>query len=436
MSEDLPISTPDATAEPVSGPVVAPDAGPDAAPDAAPDVRAGDEPLAGPSASITIDLPGAYRGAPRKVHIIGTAHVSRKSVEEVQRVIRAVKPDTVCVELDQMRYEALTDETRWRKLDIFQVIRQGKVLFLMSSLALQAYQRRLGDQLGVRPGAELLAGVDVAKEIGAEVVLVDRDVQATLRRTWANLGFFNKVKLIGALGASVFDTEEIDEDQIEALKDREHINDMMSEFARVMPEVKGPLIDERDQYLMSAIEDAPGNTLVAVVGAGHVEGMTKQVGKSIDREALAKIPPPSKWMAALKWVIPVVIFAAFYWGYSKHEGESLVDMLYAWILPNAIFAGIFTAIAGGKVLSVITSIIASPITSLNPTIGAGMVVGLVEAWLRKPTVEDCEKLGKEVTTWAGMRKNPFSHVLIVAIAANLGSMIGAYVGFGWVLSYL
>ncbi len=388
-----------------------------------------------PRASAVLDLP-PREGAPRRVHIIGTAHVSQKSVEEVARVIREVRPDTVCVELDPMRYEALTDDTRWRKLDIFQVIRQQKVLFLMASLALQAYQRRLGDKLGVRPGAELLEAVEVAKEVGAEVVLADRDVQATLRRTWANLGFLSKVKLLGALGASVFDTQEIDEAQIEALKDREHISDMMSELAKAMPEVKVPLIDERDQYLMSSIEDAPGHTLVAVVGAGHVEGMTQQVGKSIDREALSQMPPPSRLVQLLKWAIPLFILAAFYYGYRQHQGESLRDMLFAWVLPNVVFAGIATAAAGGKILSIIASMIASPITSLNPTIGAGMVVGLVEAWLRRPTVEDCEKLGREVTTWAGMRKNPFSRILIVAIAANLGSALGAYVGFGWVLTYL
>ena len=372
----------------------------------------------------------------REFHIIGTAHVSRKSVEEVQAVIEELKPDTVCVELDPMRYEALTDDTRWRKLDIFQVIRQKKVLFLMASLALQSYQRRLGDKLGVKPGAELLAGVESAKKVGAEVVLADRDVQATLRRTWANLGFMNKVKLIGALGASVFETEEIDEEQIEALKDREHISDMMGEFAKVMPEVKVPLIDERDQYLMSAITDAPGKVVVGVVGAGHVEGMIKQLGKKVDRDALSVVPPPSPWVGLVKWLIPVIILAAFYYGYRQHQGEELSHMLTAWVLPNAIMCGLLTALAGGKLLSILTGIISSPITSLNPTIGAGMVVGLVEAWLRKPTVADAEELGKEVNSFAGMRKNAFSRILLVFVGAQIGSALGAYIGLGWVLSYL
>ena len=368
----------------------------------------------------------------RTVHIIGTAHVSKQSVEEVQKVITEIRPDTVCVELDPMRYEALTDDSRWRKLNIFDVIKQKKVLFLMASLALQAFQRRLGDQLGVKPGSELLAAVEAAEQIGAEVVLADRDVQATLKRTWRNLGFLNKMKVLTGLVVSVFDTEEISEQQVEDLKNREHISDMMTEFAKAMPEVKGPLIDERDQYLMSSIVEAPGKTIVAVVGAGHVEGMTKWVDEPVDREALEQIPPPSLAGRAAKWVIPAIILAAFSYGYFKHQGEDFMNMLFAWILPNAIAAGALTLIAGGKILSVLTAVVSSPITSLNPTIGAGIPVGLVEAWLRKPTVEDCERLGKEVNTWRGLRDNPFSRILIVAIAATIGSALGAYIAVVWV----
>jgi pheromone shutdown protein TraB len=187
---------------------------------------------------------------------------------------------------------------------------------------------------------------------------------------------------------------------------------------------------------MSTIEEAPGKILVAVVGAGHVAGMVKAVGKTVDREALREVPPPSVWVRFLKWVIPVVILAAFGWGYYQHRTEGLWEMAKAWVLPNAITAGLFTLVAGGKLISVITAIIASPITSLNPTIGAGMVVGLVEAWLRKPTVEDCERLGKEVTTFKGMYRNPFSRVLIVAVAATIGSALGAYIAAPWVLALL
>lgn len=369
----------------------------------------------------------------RTFHLIGTAHVSKKSVEEVRRVIAELRPNTVCVELDEMRYEALTDETRWRKLDIFEVIKQRKTLFLMANLALQAFQKRLGDQLGVRPGAELVAAVEAGREIGAEVLLVDRNVQITLKRTWAALGAGEKAKLVGLLFASVFAGDEITEEDVERLKQREHFQDALSQFAAHVPSVKAPLIDERDAFLMSRIEEAPGEVVVGVVGAGHVAGMTRFLGKKVDRDALSTIPEPKLTSRLVKWIIPVVILAAFGYGYHQHQGQGLKEMLTAWVLPNAIVSGIFTLLARGKALSVLTAMVASPITSLNPTINAGMVVGLVEAWLRKPTVEDCERLSSDMTTWAGMKRNPLSRTLIVAIAATIGSALGAYIGLGWVL---
>ncbi|MCA9541420.1 MAG: TraB/GumN family protein, partial [Myxococcales bacterium] len=374
----------------------------------------------------------------RTIYLIGTAHISERSVVEVRQTIEQVRPDTVCVELCKTRFEAISDNARWRTLDIFQVIRQRKVLYLLSSLALSAYQRRMGEKLGVRPGAELREAVTVAGEVGAELVLADRDIQATLKRTWANVGFFGKLKVLGALfeGFLGRGDEELTAEDLEKLKERDHLNELMSEFARVMPQVKTPLIDERDQYLMSSIEDAPGKTIVAVVGAGHVPGMMNRRGEKVDREALSVIPPPSKWVGALKWVIPAIILAAFYFGWRKHAGDGLAELVLAWVLPNAILAALFSLIAGAKPLSVLVAGIASPITSLNPTIGAGMVVGLLEAWLRKPTVADAERLSEDMLTWRGIYKNPFSRVLLVAIAATLGSAMGAWVATPLVLARL
>ena len=372
----------------------------------------------------------------RSIYILGTAHVSQKSVEEVQRVVSELKPDTVCVELDPMRYEALTDEDRWRKLDIFQVIKQKKILFLIANLVLSAYQRRMGEALGVKPGAELLAAVDSAKEVGAELVLADRDIQATLKRTWANLSFWNKFRLLSSMFGGFFEANEITEDKIEELKDRDNISEMMQEFAEEMPQVQVPLIDERDRYLISAVRDAPGKSVVAVVGAGHVEGMVNHFDTEVDREELAKIPPPSKLGAALKWVIPVIILGAFSYGYFKYSGEDFQQMLYAWILPNSIAAAVFSILAGAKPLTILTAFVASPITSLNPTIGAGMVAGLVEAYQRKPTVKDCEHVNEDSMTLKGWYKNPFTRVLLVAIAATIGSASGAWIGAGWVVSLL
>ena len=375
-----------------------------------------------------------YEG--KEILLVGTAHVSQKSVEEVERVIRAQRPDTVCVELDANRYKMLVDDTTWRDLNIFQVIRQKRVLFLLSSLALSAYQRRMGEKLGVRPGAELLAAVKVAEEVGAELVLADRDIQATLKRTWANLSFWDKMQMSSGLITAPFAVEEIDEAELEKLKDKDTIGDMMHQVAEHMPRVKVPLIDERDHYLMSKIQEAPGRKIVGVVGAAHVAGMVERLGQKADYAALSEVPPPGRVAQALKWVIPALMFAAFYVGYRRHGGGGLEQMIYAWVLPNAIVAGLFAILALAHPLTVLTAIVASPITSLNPTIGAGMVAGLVEAALRKPTVRDCEEVQTAVRSVKSIYSNRVTRVLLVAVATTRGSALGAWIGAPLVLRLL
>ncbi len=372
----------------------------------------------------------------RCIHIVGTAHVSRQSVDEVRNVIERVRPETVCIELDAHRFEALTDASRWRKLDIFQVIRQKRVPFLLANLALSAYQARLGEKLGVKPGAEMLAAIDAAREVGAEIVLADRDIQITLKRTWRNVSLWNKLKLMGALLGSFFDDEEISDEALEELKQGETLGDMMAEFAKLMPQVKAPLIDERDVYLISRIEAAPGDSIVAVVGAAHVPGMVAHFGQPADLAALDVIPPPGRVGPWLKWLVPAIVLAAFTWGYFKVSGQRLSEMLAVWILPNAILAGLFSLIAGSRILTAIAAFFASPITSLNPTIQAGMVAGLVEAWLRRPTVEDCERVREDSQSLRGLYRNRFTRVLLVSIMASLGSALGAWVGASWVVTLL
>jgi pheromone shutdown-related protein TraB len=374
----------------------------------------------------------------RTIHLVGTAHVSKKSVDEVREVIAELGPDSVCVELDQNRYDALTDEERWKNLDIFQVIKQRKVPLLLVSLALAAYQSRLGEKLGVKPGAEMLAAVEAAGEIDAEIVLADRDVQTTFRRTWGNLGLWERLKLLGAIVTGFADGDDITDETLEELKNKQNLGNMLDEFAKAFPQVKGPLIDERDAYLASKIAEAPGPTVVAVVGAAHTPGITEifRADRTIDREALDRVPPPGKIVRALKWVLPILILSAFYVGYQRHSGEGLREMALAWLLPNSILAATFSLIAGSRLVSAATAFLASPITSLNPTIAAGMVVGLVEAWLRKPTVEDCQNVRQDAQTFRGLYKNRFTRVLLVSVMASLGSALGGWVGATLVLRLL
>lgn len=365
-------------------------------------------------------------------YIVGTAHVSQKSVDEVRAVIEDVQPDTVCVELCSTRHRALSGDNQWKNMNIFQVIKDGKALFLLANLALSAFQRRMGDELGVKPGAELMEAVKTAEEQDAKLVLADRDIQTTLKRTWRRLGFFKKMVVLTGLTESVFSKEKIEEEELEKLKEQDQLSAMMDEFADSLPQVKETLIDERDLFLASKIREAEGDKVVAVVGAGHVPGIKRAFSEEIDMDALNRVPPAAKWTAALKYVIPLLVLALFYVGYTKHQGQGFEEMLYAWILPNSVMAALFTAIAGGRPLSVLTAFIASPITSLNPGIGAGMVVGLVEAWLRKPTVADCERLSDDTRTFKGFYRNPFTRVLLIFVASSLGSALGSWIGLTWI----
>ncbi len=366
-----------------------------------------------------------YEG--KDIYLVGTAHVSPKSVEEVERVIEEIRPDSVCVELDAQRLRMLEDDTAWRKLDIFQVIRERRVLFLLSSLALGAYQRKMGEKQGVRPGAELHAGVIAAKRIGAELVLADRDVQATLKRTWANLSLLDRAKITSGLVAAPFSVEEIDAATIEDLKDQDTIGEMMHELAREFPRLKEPLIDERDAYLISSIREATGPKIVGVVGAAHVAGMVRRLAEPVDRAALSVIPPRTLLSRVLVWVIPLIVLGAFYLGYRKSGNAGLEEMLTAWILPHAIGSSLLTLVALGHPLSVVTAFFAAPLTSLNPAVSAGMVVGLVEAYLRKPTVEDCEGLPTAIQSLRGIYGNRATRVLLVFVLSTLGSAIGTWI---------
>jgi pheromone shutdown-related protein TraB len=370
----------------------------------------------------------------RTIYLTGTAHISAKSVEEVEQLIRFIQPDAVCVELCPTRFQALREDAAWRNLDLFQVIRQGKTLLLLANLALTSFQKRMGERFGVRPGAEQIAAIREAELCGAQLVLADREVQITLKRSWSAIPWYRKMPVLANLLESVWANAEIDEAELENLKNQDQLSEVMEEFAKRLPEIRRPLIEERDVYLATKISETAGTKVVAIVGAGHVKGILSHLDQPQDLVPLEQLPSPSHLGRVLKWVIPTLVLAAFYFGYRKHSGESMEEMLTAWILPNSIIAMLFSLAAGSKMLSALTAFVASPITSLNPTLGAGMIVGLVEAWLRKPKVADLMRLQEDTATLRGWYRNPFSRTLLVAAASTLGSALGALVGLSWLLS--
>jgi pheromone shutdown-related protein TraB len=380
-------------------------------------------------------------------HIVGTAHVSQRSVDEVRAVIAEVKPDVVCVELDQTRHDALTRASAFRDLDVFKVVREGRTLYLLAHLALASYQRRIGASLGVKPGAELLAAVEAATAAGIPVALIDRDINITLKRTWRNLGLWKRSMLLSSLvvgfeegqgGKTGGKGEPITEATIEDLKEPQALSEMLSELGSAVPEIKGPLIDERDQYMASKLAEAGAGRrkVVAVVGAAHVPGMRTQFGAPVDRAALEQIPPPSLLWRVLKWLIPAVFLAALVWFWQTKDTSSFVEMLLAWLLPTSIGAGACTLLAGGSLLSVASAVVVAPVAAIHPLLGTGMVVGIVEAWSRRPSVADCERLPEDIQTFAGFWRNPVTRILIVAVASGIGTAAGFWVGVGWVASLL
>lgn len=378
-------------------------------------------------------------------YIVGTAHVSQKSVDDVRTAIDAVNPDVVCVELCKTRYDALTKDSAFRDLDIFKVVRDGKTLYLLGHLALASYQRKIGASLGVRPGAELVTATKTAEKRQIPVELIDRDINITLKRTWRNIGLWQRLTLLWSLVAS--SSEPGDEDAseaqltevaIERLKEPKALSEMLAELGTKMPQIKRPLVDERDQYLASRMLEAGvgKRTVIAVVGAAHVPGMAAQLDNAIDRSALEAIPPPALWWRIGKWVVPLTFLAILAWFAQVKSGADFAKTMAAWIIPTSAGAGLFTALGGGSPFSVIAAMLAAPVARVYPLVRTGIVVGIVEAWRRKPSVADCERLPDDTQTLRGFWTNPVTRILIIASLAGLGALLGFLSGVGWIASQI
>ena len=364
----------------------------------------------------------------KKILLIGTAHISQSSVDEVNTVINQVNPDTVCIELCSSRYQAMLAKDQWKNMDIFKVIREGKSFLLFANLIMTAFQKRLGSRLGVKPGSEMFEAGSVAEKLNSELVLADRDVKITLQRTWRGMRFWGKMKVLGQLLASLFIREEISKEEIEKLKESDALSEAMKMLAEQSPEMKRILIDERDQYMAEKIRQSMGKLVVAVVGAGHVKGLTAELENKHNLAELESVPPTGKAVAWLKWGIPALIIALIVYGFFTVDTDVSIEMIQRWVLINGTLSALGTAAAFGHPITIAVAFIAAPFTSLNPTIAAGWVAGLVEALLRKPQVRDFENLADDITHLKGFWQNNITRILLVVIFANLGSAIGTFAG--------
>lgn len=359
--------------------------------------------------------------------LIGTAHVSKNSAEQVKEVIAAEQPDAVCIELDKQRYQSIIDGNKWKEMDIFKVIKEKKASLLLMNLAISSFQKRMAKQFGIEAGQEMIQGIESAKETGAELVLADRNIQITFARIWSGVGFKGKMMLLTQVVAGIFSKESITEEDLEKMKSQDSINAVLSEFTESFPKLKKPLIDERDQYLAQKIKDAPGKKIVAVLGAAHIPGIKEEIKKEHDLKALNQIPPKSKIPKIIGWTIPVLIIALIAYTFIANPAAGQQQIL-SWLLWNGGFSALGVIIGLGHPLAVVTAFVAAPITSLNPLIAAGWFAGFVQAFVKRPQVSDFENLTEDVFSVKGFWRNKVTRVLLIVVLANLGSTLGTIIG--------
>jgi len=375
----------------------------------------------------------------REILLLGTAHISQSSVDAVKELIPQEQPDTVCIELDAQRFRSMQQKNRWESLNILQVIKKGQLPYLMTNLALSAFQKRMGLQTGVQPGAEMAAAAETAEKENIPVELIDRDIRTTLLRAWRKTGLWKKLNLLASLLASLFEKQKIDEDELRRLRENDTLSAMLEEMGEMLPSVKNILVDERDLYMADKIRKTAGSKILVIIGAAHIPGITRFLTEGFperDLEELGTIPPKKLVSKILPWLLPFLVVVLFVVGFLGGSFDKAQEAALAWILANGLLASFGTLLAFGHPLTIASAFVAAPITSLNPMIGAGFVTALVQAFVVAPTVRDMEKISDDMATLKGWWRNRMTRVMLVFLFSTLGSVFGTLVSFHWLKNLL
>ncbi|MGB7594724.1 MAG: TraB/GumN family protein [Erysipelotrichaceae bacterium] len=362
----------------------------------------------------------------KEIYLVGTAHVSSESAAEVRRVVAEVVPDAIAIELDDGRYKAMTDGKSWEKTDITQIIKQKKVGFLLANILLSSYQDRLAKQMDVRVGEEMRTAIELATTLGLKVECIDRDIQTTFLRIWRTLRLKDKWNLLIALVSSVFEDEKISEQEIENLKQGDLIQAMISEFAGKFPSIVETLVYERDQVMAYQLKHNQSKKIVAVVGAAHVAGILKNIQLDYELAPLLALPPKSNTSKYASYLVPGILVLLLVVTSLKVPSLALSTIL-RFILVNGTFAALGTLVAFGHPLSILTAFVMAPVGALSPVLATGWFAGLMEAWVRKPKVEDFLRINIDASSFKGFWKNRVLRILLVVVLANLFATIGTLV---------
>ena len=365
--------------------------------------------------------------ADREIVLVGTAHISQVSKDLVRETIESENPDTVCVELDEGRLNSIKDPDRWKRTDLKQVIKNKQLGTLVANLVLGSYQKRMGAQTGVKPGSELKEAVDVAESRGSKLVLADRDIKITLRRTWACTPWYRKLNLLGGLFASIFDKTEVSEEELAKIKEQDALSSMMQDFGKNFPEVKQVLIDERDQFLAMKIKDAPGKKVVAVVGAGHMRGIAQIIEQDKplpSEESISVIPKSAPIWKIIGWAIPIAIVASII-AIGVHAGAAKAgELSLQWAMLTGGGAMLGTIIAGGHPLTILVALVAAPFTGLTPLIGVGFFTALTQVYMRPPRVSEMETLADDIWQVRRWWKNRVTRVILCFLCPGIPAIVG------------
>ncbi|MBQ1483087.1 MAG: TraB/GumN family protein [Erysipelotrichaceae bacterium] len=364
--------------------------------------------------------------AGKQIYLVKTAHVSKSSVEDVDACVKEIDPDSICIELDEQRYRKLKDPQAWRETDIVKIIKDRQVGFLMVNLILASFQKRMASSLGSTSGAEMIEGIRLAEENNKHLVLADRPIKTTFSRIWAKLQGKEKIKLLSTIIGSLFEDEEISEEDLARLKEADALEAALLEVSKEFPTAKEVLVDERDRYLAQKIKTAPGDKVVAIIGAAHAGGIARHIEEDTDLKTLETVEKKKGFSSYIKYLIPALIVLLIVMTIFNNKDLGL-SQIRSWILWNGTLSALGVLLAAGHPLSILTAFIMSPITSLNPLLAAGWFAGLVEAYLRKPKVRDFEDLSEDTSSFKGFWKNRVTRTLMVVLFANLFSSIGTFI---------
>jgi pheromone shutdown-related protein TraB len=364
----------------------------------------------------------------REIVLVGTSHISKESAELVKEVIEKENPDIVCLEWDKTRYNKYMNPDEWSDTDIVQVIKQKKLIVLISSVIYSLIQKHLAKINDSVPGAEFFQAVNSAEKSGAKLALVDRDSQITFKRFWRLIPLRKKALFPHAFG-KVLEGAEDSKEEMKKLLNSENFEPIFEQLQQTYPELWESFLIERDLYMSTKILNEEGKKIVVIIGQAHLNGVEKNIkeNRKANIEELDELPPKLWSTRVLESIIPLIIIGLLI--YSFVLGMDIgINQIIRWGIWNGGVAALFTVLALANPLTVITSLVLAPLATLLPMVSIGVFSAIVEATIRKPKVHDFQTMDEDLLSIKKIYKNRVLRIFLVFILASIGGTVGNIIG--------